>query len=198
MDYGIIINKENLIKDDELPKKLVAVGINKHPTISFENETNEILLEETAAVFFNKMMNDFNAKHRNKVIPDSGYRTIERQEKLLKYYYDRDGEKAFTYVAPPRSSEHHTGLAIDVAMIVNGVYTDNITGEEPEIIDLINNCYKYGFILRYPKNKEEITGYEYEPWHFRFVGLDLAEKIHENGLTLEEIKQFKQSDNFKH
>ena len=137
-------------------------------------------------------MNDFNSTHRNKIIPDSGYRTIERQERLLKYYYDRDGDKAFTYVAHPRASEHHTGLAIDIALIVNGVYTDDITGQEQEIKDLITNCYKYGFILRYPKGKEEITGYTYEPWHYRFVGLDLAKKIHESGMTLEEIKQIKE------
>lgn len=136
-----------------------------------------------------QMINDFNSVHKNKIIPDSGYRTIERQERLLKYYFARDGEKAYTYVAPPRSSEHHTGLAIDVAMIKDGEYTDNITGEEKEIQELIANCYRYGFILRYPKGKEEITGYKYEPWHFRFVGLDLARRIHDSGLTLEEIKE---------
>ena len=189
MDYGIIINKNNLIREEQLPQKLIAVGKNYHPTITFENETNDILLEETAALFFNKMLDDINKKYSNKIIPDSGYRSVERQQRLLKYYYDRDGDKAFTYVAPPKSSEHHTGLAIDIAMIVNGEYTDKITGEEQEIIDLTANCYKYGFILRYPKNKEKITGYIYEPWHFRFVGLDLAKKIHESGLTLEETMQ---------
>ncbi|MBR2996997.1 M15 family metallopeptidase [Candidatus Saccharibacteria bacterium] len=191
MDYEIIINKNKCIKNEELPKKLVAIGKNEHPTISFENETDDILLEETAALFFIKMMNDFNSSHINKLIPDSGYRTIERQKRLLKYYYDRDGEEAFSYVAPPRSSEHHTGLAIDIALIINGKYTDDITGEEEEIIDLQSICYKYGYILRYPKGKEEITGYKYEPWHFRFVGLNLAKRIHESGLTLEEIKQLK-------
>ena len=191
MNYEIVINKNNSIRDEELPQRLTVIGINNHPTISFENETNEILLEEKAALFFNMMMNDFNKKHSNKIIPDSGYRTKERQERLLKYYYDRDGEKAFTYAAPPGFSEHHTGLAIDIAMIVNGEFTDDITGDEPEILDLMANCYKYGFILRYPKGKEEITGYKYEPWHYRFVGLDLAKEIHESGLTLEEIKQLK-------
>jgi D-alanyl-D-alanine carboxypeptidase len=197
MDYGIIINKERLITDDELPKKLIAVGVNTHPTISFEGGTNEILLEETAALWFNKMVGDFNSLHNNKIIPDSGYRSVERQERLLKYYYAQDGEKAYTYVAPPRSSEHHTGLAIDVAMIVDGEYTDDITGEEPEIKELIENSYKYGFILRYPKGKEQVTGYVYEPWHFRFVGLDLAKEIHETGLALEEVVQLKSKKGFK-
>ena len=87
----------------------------------------------------------------------------------------------------PRASEHHTGLAIDIALIVNGEYMDKITGEEKEIKDLISMCYKYGFILRYPKGKENITGFIYEPWHFRFVGLELAQKVHDSGLALEEI-----------
>ena len=189
MDYEIIVNKNNLIKDEDLPQRFIVVGKNDHPTIALENESNDILLEETAALFFMQMINDFNSVHKNKIIPDSGYRTIERQERLLKYYFAKDGEKAYTYVAPPRSSEHHTGLAIDVAMINDGEYTDNITGEEKEIQELIANCYRYGFILRYPKGKEEITGYKYEPWHFRFVGLDLARRIHDSGLTLEEIKE---------
>ena len=74
-------------------------------------------------------------------------------------------------------------------MIKDGKYTDEISGNEPEIIELHNICHKYGFILRYPKDKTEITGYEYEPWHFRFVGLKLAKKIYDTKLTLEEIKQ---------
>ena len=74
-------------------------------------------------------------------------------------------------------------------MIKDGKYTDEISGNEPEIIELHSICHKYGFILRYPKDKTEITGYEYEPWHFRFVGLELAKKIYDTKLTLEEIKQ---------
>ena len=188
MNYEILVNKNNLIEDNDLPKKLVVVGKNLHPTITFENETNDILLEEKAAIFLNRMLNDFNSSHKNKIIPDSGYRSIERQERLLKYYLDRDGDKAFTYVALPRSSEHHTGLAIDIALMVDDVYTDDITGDEQEIIDFMKICYKYGFILRYPRGKEDITGYKYEPWHYRFVGLELAEKLYKSGLTLEEIK----------
>ena len=191
MDYEILVNKKNYIKSEEIPGNLVSVGKNEHPTISFGGETDEILLEETAANWFNKMIEDCNNRHDNKIIPDSGYRSIKRQERLVKYYYDRDGEKAFTYVAPPRASEHHTGLAIDVALMINGEYSDDITGEEEEIKDLQSICYNYGYILRYPKGKEEITGYKYEPWHFRFVGLDLAKKIYDSGLTLEEIKQTK-------
>ena len=189
MNYEIIVNKSFPIKDENLPKKLVVVGKNDHPSVNLENESNDILLEEKAAHYFIRMIEDLNKNHLNKIIPDSGYRTIEKQEKLLEFYLKCDGTKAYERVALPRTSEHHTGLAIDIAMINDGKYTDEISGNEPEIIELHNICHKYGFILRYPKDKTEITGYEYEPWHFRFVGLELAKKIYDNKLTLEEIKQ---------
>jgi D-alanyl-D-alanine carboxypeptidase len=188
MDYTVLVNKDHLIKDSDLPKNLVIVGKMEQPTIPIaDGETDDILLEEKAAKYFLKMMNDFNSTHSNKIAPDSGYRSIDRQKRLLEYYYSVDGEKALTYAAIPRASEHHTGLAIDIVLIVNGEYMDKITGEEDEIKDLISMCYKYGFILRYPKGKENITGFIYEPWHFRFVGLELAQKAHDSGLVLEEI-----------
>ena len=189
MDYTILINKNNLIKADDLPKDLVSVGKMKQPTISLDGESDDILLERQTAQYFIKMMNDFNSTHDNKVIPDSGYRSIERQKRLVDFYLKRDGDNAYSYVALPGASEHHSGLAIDVALIVDGKYFNDITGDEEEIKDLISICYKYGFILRYPKGKEDITGFIYEPWHFRYVGLDLAKKIHDSSLTLEEIKK---------
>ena len=174
MDYEIIVNKNFPIKDEVLPKKLVVVGKSDHPSVNLENESNDILLEEKAAYYFIRMIEDLNKNHLNKIIPDSGYRTIEKQEKILEFYLKCDGDKAYERVALPRTSEHHTGLAIDIAMIKDDKYTDEISGNEPEIIELHNT---------------EITGYEYEPWHFRFVGLELAKKIYDTKLTLEEIKQ---------
>lgn len=162
MDYEIIVNKSFPIKDEDLPKKLVVVGKNDHPSVNLENESNDILLEEKAAYYFIRMIEDLNKNHLNKIIPDSGYRTIEKQEKILEFYLKCDGDKAYERVALPRTSEHHTGLAIDIAMIKDDKYTDEISGNEPEIIELHNICHKYGFILRYPKDKTEITGYEYD------------------------------------
>ncbi len=190
MDYEILINKDNLIQVDQLPKKLTAVGKNIHPTVSLdENETDDIMLEERAAYYFNQMVNDFNRTHKVQIVPESGYRSIERQRRLLKFYFEKEGEKAFDFVALPQTSEHHTGLAIDISLIANGKYQSKITGEEPEIQELMEICHQYGFILRYPKGKEDITGYTYEPWHYRFVGLELAKRIKESGLTLEEMKE---------
>ena len=71
----------------------------------------------------------------------------------------------------------------------NGKYFENKEEDEKEIVWMMNNCYKYGFILRYPKEKEEITGFNYEPWHYRFVGKELAKYLTENHLTMEEYKK---------
>ena len=95
-------------------------------------------------------------------------------------------ERTEKYVAPPGASEHQSGLAIDVSCFRDGVFCDVLNDEDPEIVWLHQHCYEYGFILRYPKGKEDITGYAYERWHFRYVGKELAKTLHDNGLTLEE------------
>ena len=95
-------------------------------------------------------------------------------------------EEACKKVALPGSSEHQTGLAFDIAYMKNGEYQEKTSDEDPEIIWLKENSYKYGFILRYPLGKEKITGYSYERWHYRFVGIELATTLYEEGLTLEE------------
>lgn len=113
----------------------------------------------------------------------SGYRSYTLQEKLYNNYVKRDGKAAAdTYSARPGYSEHQTGLAFDL----NSISDDFQYTNEGKWIH--NNAYKYGFILRYPKNKENITGYKYESWHLRYVGVDLATKLYNNGdwITLEE------------
>ena len=92
-------------------------------------------------------------------------------------------------VALPGCSEHQTGYAFDAANYVDGIYNE-VLGEE-EIAWLNYNAYKYGFILRYPKGKEEITGFIYEPWHYRYVGKDISNILYNNGnwITLEEYHQ---------
>ena len=105
------------------------------------------------------------------------------QNTIYNRYVSRDGkEKADTYSARPGHSEHQSGLAFDVNQI-----NDTFIGS-PEAIWLEKNCYKYGFILRYPKDKTNETGYKYESWHFRYVGEELALKLYNNGdwLTMED------------
>lgn len=111
----------------------------------------------------------------------SGFRSYSTQTWLFQSYVDRDGvEKANTYSARPGQSEHQTGLAFDVGSITNS-YGDTDAGKW-----LAANCHKYGFILRYLKGKEHITGYQYEPWHIRYINVGVATEIYNRGITLEE------------
>ena len=189
MDYTILVNKENIIEEDYKIGELISVG--KHFNSADNSYTSEdILLEKTAANYLIEMINEANKVDKNViVIPDSGYRSIQKQQEVMNYYINEEGfGLAQKRVAIPGTSEHHTGLAIDIAIFQNGKYNDEVTGEEPTIRFLHDNCYKYGFILRFPKDKETITGYKYEPWHFRYVGKELAKILYNNGnwITLEE------------
>lgn len=111
----------------------------------------------------------------------SAYRSFDYQVDLYDSYVKKDGKKnADIYSARPGYSEHQTGLCTDINNINSSFHgTDESNW-------LLENAYKYGFIIRFPKDKEKITGYKYEPWHYRYVGEDVAKVIYENDLTLEE------------
>ncbi|MCH5192048.1 MAG: D-alanyl-D-alanine carboxypeptidase family protein [Oscillospiraceae bacterium] len=112
----------------------------------------------------------------------SGFRSYDYQKGLYNRYANRDGKAAAdTYSARPGHSEHQSGLSMDVNSVSNSF------AKTPEGKWLAANCYKYGFILRYPEGKTNETGYIYEPWHFRYVGTDLAEKLYNGGdwITME-------------
>ena len=111
----------------------------------------------------------------------SGFRSYSRQQTLYNNYVQQDGQTlADTYSARPGHSEHQTGLAFDVGAI------DDNYGNTPAGKWLTENAHKYGFIIRYLKGKESITGYKYEPWHIRYVGIEHATKISNQNITLEE------------
>lgn len=112
----------------------------------------------------------------------SGFRSYETQARIYGSYVDSYGkESADTFSARPGYSEHQTGLAIDVNTI-----DDSFAGT-PEAEWLANHAHEYGFIIRYPKGKESITGYKYEPWHIRYLGVEKATEVYNSGLTLEEF-----------
>ena len=122
------------------------------------------------------------AKEGKNIYLSSGYRSYSTQASLYNRYCARDGRAAAdTYSARPGHSEHQTGLAIDVNSITRSF------ANTKEGIWLASNAHKYGFIIRYPKNQESITGYSYEPWHIRYVGKDLAAAVYNSGLCLEEF-----------
>lgn len=131
---------------------------------------------------FNKMNADAKSLGLNLWIA-SGYRSYWTQNTLYNNYVAADGkEEADTYSARPGHSEHQTGLAFDL----NSVESSFASTDEGKWVK--DNCYRYGLIIRYPKGKENITGYMYEPWHLRYVGVELATKLYNNGdwITLEE------------
>lgn len=111
----------------------------------------------------------------------SGYRSYDYQSSLYWGYVNRDGQwAADTYSARPGHSEHQTGLALDIN------YAESWFNNTAEAVWIANNCADYGFILRYPAGKEDKTGYKHESWHVRYVGKDLARKVTDSGLCLEE------------
>lgn len=148
---------------------------------NFASGLNDELLEA-----FNQMKSD--AKKEGIIINiRSGFRSYETQETLYNNYIARDGlEKASRYSAKPGYSEHQTGLAIDITTEDTTTSIGDWFNDTKQAEWLYNNAYKYGFILRYPKGKEHITGYKYESWHYRYVGIEHSKNFAMNDLTLEE------------
>lgn len=179
MDYMILVNKGHPL-EKELDMDLINVGKN--------SDNEDVYLEKKAGKALLRMLKDVNSIYGEKhVVVSSGYRSFEHQKNVLKYYFNLEGNLAYSRVALPGTSEHHTGLGIDVGVFKNDVYNDDPTGDEPELKWMFENAYKYGFILRYPKGKEAIHGYRYEPWHFRYIdSVELAKDIKDRDITLEE------------
>lgn len=187
MDYSMLVNKDNPLNKYFVIENLVPVG--KH----YDEDNNtyidcDILLESVAANYLSLMLEEVNKiDDSKKVIPNSGYRDIVSQQRVMDYYIELEGiDKAMKRVSIPGTSEHHTGLAIDIAVLVDGKELINLDEAKEQFEFIIENAYKYGFILRYPSDKTEITGIMYEPWHFRYVGERLAKYLYFNNLTLEE------------
>lgn len=117
----------------------------------------------------------------------SAYRSADLQALYFNNYVQTSGlELASRYSAEPGQSEHQLGLAVDISTLSQQCYLSDCFTSTPDGEWLANNAHKYGFILRYPKGKEEITGYSFEPWHYRYVGVELATALYQSGLTLEE------------
>lgn len=170
----LIVNKKHKLKKNYIPKLYKL-----NPLFS---EGDQYLTKDTKEAFeklcFDALKDDMN------IIAISTYRSYKYQKKLYKHYIKTKGRKyAEKCSARPGCSEHQSGLAIDVAS--PNLDYDNFD-KTKEFIWMSNHAYKYGFILRYPKGKTHITGYKYEPWHYRYVGIEIAKYIHINNFTLEE------------
>lgn len=170
-----IVNKYYQLEEDFEPNNLTAID-------SKYARNNSQLLQKEATEAFNQMCSD--AKLENiSLYSGSAYRSYEYQSTLYNNYIKKDGlTAAETYSARPGYSEHQLGLAVD---IMNGNWS-YVSKDNIEYSWLQANSYKYGFILRYPENKEYITGYMFEPWHYRYLGKELATKVYNSGLTYDE------------
>ena len=181
MNYKIIVNKNYPYNKDNFNNIILKEITN--------NKGEVYLLEKRTLNAYLKLKKDLE-KDNIIISINSGYRSIEEQldinNKYLKIFGSSYAEK---YVAKSGYSEHHTGLCFDIDIIVNGKVVDEYQDLTP-YMDIFNKIImrlkEYGLILRYPKGKEKITGYSYEPWHYRYVGKTTARIIMDNNLTLEE------------
>uniref|UniRef100_UPI003FEF07B3 M15 family metallopeptidase n=1 Tax=Candidatus Onthocola sp. TaxID=3085646 RepID=UPI003FEF07B3 len=185
LDVTVLVNKEHILDKDYVPLEMYVVDENENNFHQFKDASLKPMLRSDIKEYVDKLINDAQELGLP-IIVDSGYRSFKYQQVILDALIKEKGDEAFKLVALPGASEHQTGLAIDFAYYENGIYNDDVKENDKEAIWLKNNAWKYGFILRYPKGKENVTGYNFEPWHFRFVGLKLAKYLFKNDLTLEE------------
>lgn len=180
--YTVLVNKEYGLPEDYVPDDLVVPNI----SYPFSYYDEKKLLREVPAAALEELV--VAAKEDNVILNGiSGYRSYARQKAIYQNNIKTKGlAHTEQYSAKPGYSEHQSGLSIDVSARSNNNALTARFGSTKEGIWLAKNCYKYGFIIRYPKGKEAITGYSYEPWHIRYVGVELATYLTKNNLTLEE------------
>ena len=170
----MLINKYNGLDEYFVPSDLVSVD--KEYAIDSKQKANKEMYEA-----FIKMSDDCKKETGYKVIFRSGYRDYKSQEDTYNLYLKTYGKKyADSYAAHAGFSEHQTGLAVDIK-----AESSNTFAGTKESNWLSKNAHKYGFILRYKKETEDITGYKYESWHYRYVG-SIAEKVYESKMTYDE------------
>ena len=176
----ILVNKWNLLPENHNP--------------SLTQLKNGHAIDERAYPDLQNMMDDCRAAGLNPLICSS-YRTMDKQKKLYKNKVDEHLAQGYSQesaesaagelVAVPGTSEHQFGLALDIVDVANQVPDERQENTEVQKW-LMKNSWKYGFILRYPTDKSDITGISYEPWHYRYVGKEAAKEIYEAGICLEE------------
>lgn len=172
----MLINKYNGVSENFEPDHLTKI-----PKEYCKSEIEDQYLSEEALTAFEEMVEAAKAEGYS-ILANSAYRSYQDQEEVYQTYYDLYGENYVKkYAARPGYSEHQTGLSLDVASA-----NSNIFEESKEFTWMIENAYKYGFVLRFPKGKENITGFQYEAWHYRYVGKDIAKYMYENDLTFDE------------
>ena len=162
--------------------------------VSLNRLSNGLEVDSRCYADLTQMLDDMQAQGLSPFVC-SAYRTVDEQQELFDnkvdqyisegYSQEEARKEAGTVVAVPGTSEHHLGLAVDIVDKNNQILDEN-QEKTPVQQWLMENCWDYGFILRYPNGKSDITGIIYEPWHYRYVGREIAKEIHELNVTLEE------------
>lgn len=176
--YLILVNKNSPMKNEERYKKVLCASI----------YADDRTLEEKTYQQFIKLQ-EFVQKVGYTIAIESGYRSSDYQQIVWNDCLKKHGlEHTKKFVAVPGYSEHQTGLAVDFLLYENGTFYEDQKMESHPVLKVVaDNAWKFGFIIRYPLGKEDITGYGYEPWHLRYVdNVDIAKYIYDNNLCLEE------------
>lgn len=180
----VLVNKKRNLPANYIPADLVNVEV-----LNYNVEVGEpkpVLLRKEASDALTALFNGAKLKGFE-FWAVSGFRSYERQVYIFNYKAKIHGEEqANRFSARPGQSEHQTGLTMDVSLESLDYKLLEELGETPEGIWLASNAHNYGFIVRYQKGKEHITGYKYEPWHIRYLGKELAAKVYDSKLTYDE------------
>lgn len=179
-DSLVLVNKVNGLPAEYIPQDLVVPDI---PFTFLEYDPKKQLRKDAATAL--EQLFRKSSQNNLSLMGVSGYRSYERQAQIYARNIQISPAKA-QFSAPPGSSEHQTGLAIDLSAASNNYQLSQSFATTPEGQWLAQNVSEFGFLIRYQQGKEAITGYQAEPWHIRYVGIDNAQVITQQGLTLEE------------
>lgn len=177
-----LANKTHSLPTDYIPSPISVPSVATRTDKTTDEQSVRTDITNKVKILF-----DAAAADGHNLMIGSGYRSASLQAVYFNALAASVGDTvANQSIARPGQSEHQTGLAIDISTLSQSCYLNECFATTADGEWLAANSYKYGFILRYPKDKVTITGYQYEPWHFRYVGVNLATALHESNLTLEE------------
>lgn len=204
-EYAILVNRDHMLEQDDRPSNLVSVDLRKRTSTVVELDATvaqaleSLFSDATEVTEYDYRVKDddgnceyvtFSSSDGLKLLLVSGYRSYNSQYTIYNNYLARNGGVDDGISSPPGASEHQTGLACDVISVDynnNNQYMNSSFYQTPEAQWMEENAAAYGFIIRYPEDKEEITQVPYEPWHLRYVGREIAGYIKHTGLSFEEF-----------
>jgi D-alanyl-D-alanine carboxypeptidase len=179
--FLILVNKEKGLAKEYVPEDLAEISY-----FAKDRSPQWRKMRQEAVQAFHALCEDA-LEQEMEIVVTTAYRSYDFQSSLYYSYVESRGQEwADRYSAKPGTSEHQTGLAADCSSPSVGYQLTSTFGDTPEGKWLAENAHRFGFIIRYPEGKEAITGYNYEPWHIRYVGVLSAEQIYTKGITLEE------------